>query len=256
MNCLVNIWNSFINSFLFDGPWWKDYGIPLLGAIAIPMLVWLLTWFYGAGRAEKQKELEKLRDNLNFILSVSLDTISKLISLRNTWINLIEIEKTYKDTLWNMDISTITKDDWNIIAQTYMVPMGLDMVNVTNYSSCIAVSENYVLHLIKLISAYKIVLFKIDGRNLDLRRISTCENLYQKNILTKERIDIDLRESEMFIQTLEFEITCLRDFIRETKELENKYKGLKLDTIKYSEDYKDYFKEMEDNIKKQKEANK
>lgn len=252
MNCLVNIWNSFINSFLFDGPWWKDYGIPLLGAIGVPMLVWLLTWFYGAGRAEKQKELEKLRDNLNFILSVSLDTISKLISLRNTWINLIEIEKTYKDTLWNMDISTITKDDWNIIAQTYMVPMGLDMVNVTNYSSCIAVSENYVLHLIKLISAYKIVLFKIDGRNLDLRRISTCENLYQKNILTKERIDIDLRESEMFIQTLEFEITCLRDFIRETKELENKYKGLKLDTIKYSEDYKDYFKEVEDNIKKAK----
>lgn len=252
MNCLVNIWNSFINSFLFDGPWWKDYGIPLLGAIGVPMLVWVLTWFYGAGRAEKQKELEKLRDNLNFILSVSLDTISKLISLRNTWINLIEIEKTYKDTLWNMDISTITKDDWNIIAQTYMVPMGLDMVNVTNYSSCIAVSENYVLHLIKLISAYKIVLFKIDGRNLDLRRISTCENLYQKNILTKERIDIDLRESEMFIQTLEFEITCLRDFIRETKELENKYKGLKLDTIKYSEDYKDYFKEVEDNIKKAK----
>ena len=80
MNCLVNIWNSFINSFLFDGPWWKDYGIPLLGAIAIPMLVWLLTWFYGAGRAEKQKELEKLRDNLNLLLNLVGINIVALLS--------------------------------------------------------------------------------------------------------------------------------------------------------------------------------
>lgn len=96
MNCFCDIWNSFISSFIFDGQWWKDYGIPLFGSIATPMLIWGLTWFYGAGRAEKQKELEKLRDNLNFILSVSVDTISKLISLRNTWINLIGIEKNIK----------------------------------------------------------------------------------------------------------------------------------------------------------------
>ena len=149
-----------------------------------------------------------------------------------------------------MEINTISKEDWNLIAQTYLIPIGLDVVNIVNYSSCIAVSENYVLHLIKLISGYKIVLFKIESRNFDLQKISTCENPSQKNILIRERIDIDLRESEGFIHTLELEITCLRDFIHETKEKEKKYRGLKLDTIKYSEDYQKYFKEVEDNLKK------
>lgn len=39
MNCFCDIWNSFISSFIFDGQWWKDYGIPLFGSIATPMLI-------------------------------------------------------------------------------------------------------------------------------------------------------------------------------------------------------------------------
>ena len=47
--------------------WWKDIIIPTTGAIGMPLLVWVLTWYYGAGRAEKQKELRVLRDNLNLL---------------------------------------------------------------------------------------------------------------------------------------------------------------------------------------------
>lgn len=71
--------DSITEPSLYD--WGKDYGIPLLGAIAVPMLVWWLTWFYGAERAEKQKELEKNKANLNYLISISLHTIRHLLNI-------------------------------------------------------------------------------------------------------------------------------------------------------------------------------
>ena len=59
--------------------WWKDIIIPTTGAIGMPLLVWVLTWYYGAGRAEKQKELRVLRDNLNLLLSFCIDSVDKII---------------------------------------------------------------------------------------------------------------------------------------------------------------------------------
>ena len=58
--------------FIFKPLWWKDYGIPLLEAVAVPLLVWFLTWYYGAEKAEERKEKRELRDNLNLLLSVCL----------------------------------------------------------------------------------------------------------------------------------------------------------------------------------------
>lgn len=243
-SCFGNIF-----SFLFDKHWWKDYGIPLIGTVGIPLVVWILTRYYGADKAEERKEIRQLRDNLNLILSVSLDSISKLIALREMLLKLNRIEKKYEPNLKALNINDISTDDWSILGQIYMLPIKLDVLNIANYTPCIAVSENYALHLMKLISACEIVVFKIECRNSDLRRISECNDLQLKHALIRERISLDISEFNSFVKTLDITIACLKNFIRETKELENKYKGLLLDTITYSEDYKNYLKEVEDNLK-------
>ena len=62
--------------------WWKDIWLPAAGAIAIPLLVWWLSWLFGASRAEQQKELRDLRNNLNLLSSILLSTFQSLLSLK------------------------------------------------------------------------------------------------------------------------------------------------------------------------------
>lgn len=254
-SCLDEMLSSFLNCFLFDKLWWKDYGIPLIGTVGIPLVVWILTRYYGADKAEERKELRQLRDNLNLILSISLDAISKLIAVKKTWLTLNEIEKKYETNLWTMSLDQISKHDWTVISQIYMLPMELDMVNIANYSPCIAISENYVIHLIQLISACKILVFKIEIRNSDLHKISECTDIELKQSLIRERINIDIYEFKNFIENLDCNIIALKYFIEETKNFENKYNGMKLDNIIYTEEIKKYFREIENNLKSKETSN-
>ena len=65
--------------------WWKDIWLPAAGAIAIPLLVWWLSWLFGASRAEQQKELRDLRNNLNLLSSILLSTFQSLLSLKENF---------------------------------------------------------------------------------------------------------------------------------------------------------------------------
>lgn len=68
MDFVCNIPSGIGNilSFLFDKFWWKDYGIPLIGTVGVPLVVWILTRYYGADKAEERKEIRQLKDNLTF----------------------------------------------------------------------------------------------------------------------------------------------------------------------------------------------
>ena len=71
--------------------WWKDIWLPAAGAIAIPLLVWWLSWLFGASRAEQQKELRDLRNNLNLLSSILLSTFQSLLSLKENFENCQKI---------------------------------------------------------------------------------------------------------------------------------------------------------------------
>ena len=233
---------SFIgNNFIFDKIWWKDYGIPLLGSILIPTSV----WYFGSVRAEKQKELRELRNNLNLLLSFCLDTISKLTDLRISLLKISDIE--------NKKIEEITNKDVREIAKLLSSPIDFSIINVENYSPCIAYSENYVLDLLRIISALKIKDFKIDHHNYQIKSISDTSDMQQKIIKLKDIIDIEARGFPSFIKEIEWLILFLRDFIATSKDLENKIKGLKLDNIKFNEEQLALFAEIENLNTKPKE---
>ena len=241
MDFICDICSFIGNSFIFDKIWWKDYGIPLLGAVLIPTSV----WYFGSVRAEEQKELKGLRDNLNLLLSVCLDAISKLTSLRSSLLKISNIE--------NKKIEEITNEDVREIAKVLSSPIDFSLINVANYSPCIAYSENYVLDLLKIISALKIKDFKIDHHNYQIKSISETQDLSSKIIKLKEVIDIEAKELPKFIKEIEGLIILLRNFIDTSKDLENKIKRLKLDNIKFNEEQLALFKELEDNIQTLKE---
>ena len=50
--------------------WWRDIVIPAMGAIGIPIIVWLLTKHYGMDKAEERKLKQSISDNANYLLAV------------------------------------------------------------------------------------------------------------------------------------------------------------------------------------------
>ena len=213
----------------------KDIIIPTAGAIAIPLLVWWLSWLFGAGRAEKQKELRYLRDHLNLLLSVCLDGIFKLQSLRLTILQIHETEKQNK--ILSGDISPITS--------VYISPIDFGIINVANYSPCIAYYSNYVVDLIDIISAIEIKDFKIEHRNFQIKSIAECTDTVQKLTRLQDFINIELKEYSAFLKSIDDTILKLKSFIQVTKEMEKKIKGLVLESIKYSDSQNELFQEIE-----------
>ena len=235
--------DAVVEHTLYD--WFRDIWLPAAGAILIPVTIAFFTWWFGASRAEKQKELRELRDNLNLLLSFCLDTISKLTDLRISLLKISDIE--------NKKIEEITNEDVQEIAKVLSSPIDFSIINVADYSPCIAYSENYVLDLLKIISALKIKDFKIDHHNYQIKSISETQDLSSKIIKLKEVIDIEAKELPKFIKEIGGLIILLRNFIATSKDLENKIKGLKLDNIKFNDEQLALFAEIENLNTKPKE---
>ena len=102
--------------------WFRDIWLPAAGAILIPVTIAFFTGWFGASRSEKQKELKELRNNLNLILSVCLDAISKLTSLRSSLLKISDIE--------NKKIEEITNKDVREIATLLSSPIDFSIINV------------------------------------------------------------------------------------------------------------------------------
>ena len=238
--------------------WCKDIIIPLVGTIGVPLVVWLLTRHYGADKAEERKELRKLRDNLNLILSVCLDAISKLTSLRSSLLKISNIENKKIEEMDNKNPQEIVNilssyKDIQEILNVFSSPIDFSIINVANYSPCIAYSENYVLDLLKIISALKIKDFKIEHHNTQIKSISDTSDIFQKISKLKEIIEIEAKEFPEFVKEIEKLIIHLRDFIITSKDLENKIKGLKLDDVNFNEEQLALFAEIENLNTKPKE---
>lgn len=248
MNCLVNIWNSFINSFLFDGPWWKDYGIPLLGAIGVPMLVWLLTWFYGAGRAEKQKELEKLRDNLNLLLNLVGINIVALLSNKRF---VVKMEKQLEQD--KLDLVELEKNDF--FNKIFFNDL-LQQIDITNYTQCLRVDEQYLNNLITLKNINFQINQTISNRNNVLADIANCENINIKQSRIESFIYDNKSNIKMLSNKMNLGIKASMELIEETENLEKKISNLKLIKVdfdnnefykKAKEEYELYLKNLEMN---------
>jgi hypothetical protein len=213
--------------------WCKDILIPAIGAVFIPILI----WYFGAVRAEQQKELHQLRDKLNLLLSLCWDGICKLMLLRTALGYLNEIQRRKLDE--------INEEDLRKIMQVYFSPIDFSSINVADYSPCIKYNANYVIELVQILSAIKIKDFKIEHHNFQIKSIAESSDLSQKRLKLNELITIERSEFPQFREDIGGIILLIRDFIMQTKILEKKIKGLKLENVKYSAEQLALFAELE-----------
>ena len=214
--------------------WWKDIIIPLIGAIAIPLLIWWLSWLFGASRAERQKELKELRDNLNLLLSVLYASIQPLIDLKQRFLKLQNIISL-------SPVEVLTKHSHELGECNYFRLSLLDTINASKYSSCIELDDNYVVDLLVIIQRSYIITELVQHRNKILQDIGCCENQEAKllrvtNLIAEDKMNV--RRNIMHINDL---LLRTEELIEKTSSLPKKKKKLKLDSV-YLEHFSVEFK--------------
>ena len=243
MDCFGRILDKFCNCFLFDGIWWKDYGIPLLGAVAIPLLVWFLTWYYGADKAEKRKEMRELRDNLNLLLSICKISIKKAISYRNL---LIDIN--------NMETSNCEDETENYlceISRTFCLYSDFNEINTTKYTSLVAFDSEFVDILLTAKNAMDLLLMRIEARNNIIKRITNSDKKEIKKDLELFLVCLDLDAYKENIDFVDKTLLLLKSLLDKVKDIENKIGGILLNPITFLEEENKLLAELEQKYNKE-----
>lgn len=248
MDFVCDICSCIGNSFIFDKIWWKDYGIPLVGTIGVPLVVWLLTRHYGADKAEERKEKRELRDNLNLLLSVLSTTFDPLIDLKK---QLVEIQK-----ILNLPANELLEaKNYILLAKRFCfkLPM-LDTITVERYSPCIKEDENYVIDLIKIILGCQIVSDLLSDRNNLLEKSRTCGDNTQDMINLIRVVKEDYMNNKRRIMHINDLILKIKNLVDKTALLPQRIKGLDLEVLPYDEKALNEFiqaqKELEEYNKK------
>ncbi len=248
----LDYWNEVLNilcSSILSGKWWKDYGIPLLGSILIPTSV----WYFGSVRAEKQKELKELRDNLNLLISVCFASIYKLIVLKNT-INRAHIfeEKALKNITFLRDISSEEQD--TIFVQ-YCPLSEFNVIDFAKYSDCVSYKPDFLLNLIEMKNSLDIINFRISGKNEELGKIAHCENKQMQFEMFSSLMNLEVKKHNEYIEKIDITILLLKAIISDAKNLEKHKKGLNLRDITYTPEYQEIFNNIELNLKPKEQEN-
>ena len=87
------------------------------------------------------------------------------------------------------------------LTKTYISPIDTSIINIANYSPCIAYSGNYVVKLCNMVSALKIKDFQIETRNFYVNAIRNKGDLKEKVKCLQELIEFDRCEHESFLRT-------------------------------------------------------
>ena len=216
--------------FTYD--WFKDIWLPAAGAILIPVAIAFFTWWFGASRSEKQKELRELRDNLNLLLNlVGINIVSLLsthryttkmsLQLNNDTLDAIKLEKEgFFDALFFNDL--------------------LQEIDITKYSQCLSKDDNYLQNLIKIKNLNYQIDRAIKHRNNIVNDISNCESNEIKYARIVSFVESSRKDLYDLNTKIDFGLKLGKEFIDETKALESKIDNLKL--IKIDFDNEDFYK--------------
>lgn len=222
--------------------WWSDIWIPLIGAIAIPLLVWILTRYYGADKFEERKEKKELRDNLNLLLSVLSTSLKPLLGLKNMYMNIQQILQKSLDKFSHNDLTTV--------GQCFYMKLSIqDVINPAKYSSCITINSNFVVDLLTIIQQIHIVNELVLHRNTILKDIGNCENLDAKNLRLLDFIKEEKSNIGKNIIHINKLLLDIKEFIEIIEDVGRKIKNLNLDKVEYDENMLNQFEIIKTELK-------
>ena len=237
---------GLIKYFTYD--WVKDIWLPAAGAILIPLAIAFFTWWFGASRAEKQKEMQELRDNLNFLVSTSLASINGLIFLGKRLEKIISQEKNA------LDIINGKKSSENFVFDSvcygFVYEDVFKSIEEIKYSQCISYQPDFVVEISLIKSLLHSLERYMDERNAIVKSISECENKAIKNernigFIKGDYENISGSLAEVYRFTL-----LIRLLIGKVVKLNQDIKGLNLTPQLYSEEQLEFIKKAEEEYTK------
>lgn len=221
--------------------WFRDIWLPAAGAILIPVAIAFFTWWFGASRAEKQKEMQKLRDNLNFLVSVSLASINGLKFLHE---KLDEVEKkeyeaieAITNKLANTD--SINSDD---VCFGFLYDNVFKAIDEAKFAPCISYNKDIVVDIVRIKSLLNSTEQYINHRNSIVKSISECENLNIKGQRIFSFILGDHNKIEEFIADVCRITILLRLLIGNIVKINQEIKGLNLEPQLYTDEQMKFMK--------------
>ncbi|MBO7244630.1 MAG: hypothetical protein J6V53_05065 [Alphaproteobacteria bacterium] len=212
--------------------WFKDIWLPAAGAILIPVAIAFFTWWFGASRSEKQKELRELRDNLNLLLNL-------------VGINIVDLLSTHRyTTKMSLQINNDTLDAIKLEKDGFFDALFfndlLKEIDITKYSQCLSKDDNYLQNLIKIKNLNYQIDRAIKHRNNIVNDISNCESNEIKYARIVSFVESSRKDLYDLNTKIDFGLKLGKEFIDETKALESKIDNLKL--IKIDFDNEDFYK--------------
>ena len=178
--------------------WFRDIWIPGAGAVLIPLAIAFFTWWFGASRAEKNKEKQELKDNLNFLMSMSLLALDGLIFLDEKFSKAIEKETIAKNciTTNNASLDHFTFDDF---CSGVVYEDVYNVINEKDYVSCIKYQPKFVIDICRVKNLLTSFVVYVQHRNDTLKSIADCENVGLKLNRCNAFILQDLQNLPVFL---------------------------------------------------------
>lgn len=239
LTVFIENFTTSVQSSITTYDWWKDIWLPAAGAVAILLLVWWLSWLFGASRAEKQKELRELRDNLNLLSSILLSTFKSLLSLKEQFESV--------QNVYPLNISPY--DKMNKIGKCLFVDFPiLNVIDISKYSPCINAYDNFVIDLVGIKQGCYVLNGMILHRNEVLKSISSCEDNHMKELRIFDFVTEDSESNVSNLMRTNKLILEIKELIDKINTLENKIKGLKPEKVTFDENSLQQFENIKQEI--------
>lgn len=203
--------------------WFRDIWIPGAGAVLIPLAIAFFTWWFGASRAEKNKEVQQLSDNLNLLSSILCVNIMKLIGLRRRFLEIIRIETKTEGAITQKELELVVS---SLIAKSYF-----KAIDIAKYSSCVKYDSNFVFKLTVFMNRMELMHEKILLHNHKMCTAGSIDELKQAPQETISIFRNDARENKEFIEELEGHISKNRELLHTILSFKKKNKDLKLNKL-------------------------
>lgn len=239
MDFVCNIPSGIGNilSFLFDKFWWKDYGIPLIGTVGVPLVVWILTRYYGADKAEERKEIRQLKDNLTFLMAIIRENIKKFLALRTRTAIVIDIESRKE--------GSVIQQELEMIFGSLIVADYFEIVDIEKYASCSKYDHYFISNLILLKNIMQMLHRKIEVRNSKMKSAGSIDDLTKDIPAAINILRQDCTENKEFYQEINNVILKSKNLILEIQNIEKELGVSEVDLQKFTDNDLKLFEQIQ-----------
>lgn len=188
----------------WDG--WSEIVIPTLGAILIPLLILLLTWFFGTLRADQKAEKQRNEEKLIYLRSLLFHALKDFLMFRN---KIIFKQKAI------CEFSYLSTEDRKKLFSIFYYNNVYSQFDPKDYSCLSHNLPDFIINLLQTKTYINQIYNRIELFNQDIKNIQDRTHLLtsrvQDNLGT---FKLDIEDSIKYIKTTLEDISYLEKALK------------------------------------------